>query len=112
MVPTWIDEGLTTYFESSKYDGHEFKINLINNNRLKLIQKLITEKKVSPLMDFIHIRQADFGVAEYAYAWSLAYFFINYNNGHYAGSLDAYFRVIRKKGFYPLLDKKPTTKNV
>jgi hypothetical protein len=105
-IPIWIDEGLTTYFESSKLDGNMFKINLINNNRLMTIQKLITEKEVTRMEDFIHIPQEDFGINEYAHAWSLVYFFINYNNGQYMGLLDKYFELIKKRGLNALADKK------
>ncbi|MFH1232018.1 MAG: DUF1570 domain-containing protein [Planctomycetota bacterium] len=105
-VPTWISEGLAAYSESNKFDGNALQTNLVSNYYLKLIKELITDKKVVHLADFIDITKNDFDVEQYAQAWSLVYFFINYNNGQYANLFDAYFTVIKKKGANLLADKK------
>jgi len=96
-VPHWINEGWATYYESSKFDGNILKTNLINNNRLHFVKDLISDKKARPLEDFIHIEQKDFNVDQYAHAWSLIYFFINYNNGQYLSGINSYFGTLRKR---------------
>jgi len=98
-VPIWINEGLATYYESSKFEGTSLKTNIVNQNRLQLIKSLINKKDVPRLEDVINIRQANFTIYEYAQCWSLVYFFMNYNQGQYADELEAYFESIKKKGF-------------
>ncbi|MFH1231735.1 MAG: FHA domain-containing protein, partial [Planctomycetota bacterium] len=98
-VPIWINEGLATYYESSEFEGTSLKTNIINKNRLLLTQNMIMKKDVPSLEDIINIRQANFAMYEYAQAWSLVYFFMNYNNGQYADELETYFEAIKKKGF-------------
>ena len=98
-VPIWINEGLATYYESSKFEGTALKTNIINQNRLQLIRSLIVKKDVPRLEDIINIRQANFTIYEYAHTWSLVYFFMNYNQGQYADELENYFESIKKKGF-------------
>ncbi|MFH0888276.1 MAG: FHA domain-containing protein [Planctomycetota bacterium] len=98
-VPIWINEGLATYYESSKFEGSSLKTNIVNQNRLQLIRNLILKKDVPRLEDIINIRQANFAIYEYAHTWSLVYFFMNYNNGQYADELEDYFTAIKKKGF-------------
>ena len=98
-VPIWINEGLATYYESSKFEGTSLKTNIVNQNRLQLIRDLILKKDVPRLEDIINIRQANFTIYEYAQCWSLVYFFMNYNQGQYADELEAYFEAIKKKGF-------------
>ncbi|MFH0889470.1 MAG: FHA domain-containing protein [Planctomycetota bacterium] len=98
-VPIWINEGLATYYESSKFEGISLKTNILNRERLENIRPLIVEKKVAPLTDFINIRQSAFTVNDYAHAWSLVYFFMNYNNSQYADELETYFAKIKTEGF-------------
>lgn len=98
-VPIWIDEGMATYYESSKFEGTTLKTNLVNQNRLQLIKNLIAKKDVPRLEDIINIRQANFTINEYAQCWSLVYFFMNYNHGQYAEELENYFEAIKAKGF-------------
>ena len=98
-VPIWINEGLATYYESSKFEGTSLKTNIVNQNRLQLIRDLILKKDVPRLEDIINIRQANFTIYEYAQCWSLVYFFMNYNQGQYADELEAYFEAIKRKGF-------------
>ncbi len=98
-VPIWINEGLATYYESSKFEGASLKTNIVNQNRLQLIRKMIIKKDVMRLEDLINIRQINFSIYEYAHSWSVVYFFMNYQNGTYADELEAYFEQIKKKGF-------------
>ncbi|MDI6786764.1 MAG: DUF1570 domain-containing protein, partial [Planctomycetota bacterium] len=98
-VPIWINEGLATYYESSKFEGDSLKTNIVNHERLRLIKDLIIKKDVPRLEDIINIRQANFAIYEYAHTWSLVYFFMNYNKGQYADELEEYFEKIKKKGF-------------
>lgn len=98
-MPIWINEGLATYYESSKFEGATLKTNIVNQNRLQLIRNLILKKDVPRLEDIINIRQANFAIYEYAHTWSLVYFFMNYNQGQYADELEAYFEALKKKGF-------------
>jgi hypothetical protein len=98
-IPIWINEGLATYYESSKFEGSSLKTNIINRGRLYTIQQLINKKDVPRLEDIINIRQANFTIYEYAQSWSLVYFFMNYKSGQYADELEAYFEALKKKGF-------------
>ncbi|MBI5779951.1 MAG: DUF1570 domain-containing protein [Planctomycetes bacterium] len=105
-TPIWISEGLATYFECSKYDGAVLRTNLVNNARLGNIKQLISGKKAQRLEDFINIKQEEFELDQYAQAWSLVYFFINYNDGQYAKLFDTYFGSIKKKGLNAMADNK------
>ena len=99
QVPAWINEGLATYYEASKFEGTFLKTNLINYNRLPLIQNLIKKKDIPRLEDIINIRHDNFSIYDYAHTWSLVYFFMNYNKGQYADALETYFEAIKKEGF-------------
>lgn len=98
-VPIWINEGLATYYESSKFEGTFLKTNIINYGRLSLIKDMIKKKDVPRLEDLINIRQMNFAIYEYAHTWSLIYFFMNYNKGQYADELENYFEAIKSTGF-------------
>ncbi|MFH1231730.1 MAG: FHA domain-containing protein [Planctomycetota bacterium] len=99
QVPAWINEGLATYYESSKFEGTFLKTNIVNYSRLSLIRDLIKKKDVPRLGDFINIRQINFSMYDYAHSWSLVYFFMNYNKGQYADELENYFEAIKQTGF-------------
>jgi len=96
-VPLWIDEGLASYYESSKFAGTSLKTNLINRERLDKMQERIRQKTASTFEDILNLHVA-FSAYEYAHSWSLIYFFINYKNGKYADAFNRYFEAIKKEG--------------
>ncbi|MDI6733142.1 MAG: DUF1570 domain-containing protein, partial [Planctomycetota bacterium] len=97
-VPLWINEGLASYYEASRFEGTSLKTNIINQERLNNIRRRIEKKTISTFEEVINIRLA-FTSYEYAHSWSLIYFYINYKNGLYANAFNQYFEAIKKKGF-------------
>jgi pSer/pThr/pTyr-binding forkhead associated (FHA) protein len=98
-VPAWLNEGMATYYEASKFEGTFLKTNLINYGRLPMIQDMIKKKDVPRLEDLINIRQMNFSLFDYAHVWSLVYFFMNYNHGQYAENFAKYFEAIKATGY-------------
>jgi len=97
-VPLWINEGLASYYESSKFEGTSLKTNVLNQGRLKQIRERIKEKTASSFDEVINIKLGFTGY-EYAHSWSLIYFFMNYKNGKYAQKFNDYFEELKRQGY-------------
>lgn len=102
--PLWINEGLATYYETSKFDGTELKTNIANRLRFPTIQQNINENKYIRLREFINIKQDKYNNDCYAQGWSLAYFFFNFREGAYADELEKYLAYF-KRGVQPTPDE-------
>lgn len=98
IPPIWVNEGLATYYESSKFEGTTLKTNLINKGRLWEIQKAIKDGNYPKMRDFINTPQASYKSLQYAQGWSLIYFFFNWRDGYYADELEKYFNYCKKAG--------------
>ena len=98
IPPIWVNEGLSTYYESSKFEGTKLKTNVINKGRLWEIQKAIKGGNYTRMRDFINIPQTRYQGLQYAQGWSLIYFFFNWRDGYYADELEKYFNYFRKAG--------------
>jgi tetratricopeptide (TPR) repeat protein len=96
----WFDEGLATYFESSKLEDKKLIINLINQNKISSIKDTITKNTYIKLKDFINLSGEEFGQRPdicYPQAWSLMYFLINGQEGKYKQCFQAYLEAWEQK---------------
>lgn len=96
--PIWVNEGLATFYECSKFEGRELKINLINRSRLRMIKQMISSNSHMPLRDFINISQRQFNIQCYAQSWSLVYYLVNAKGGRYALGFTKYWDELKKGG--------------
>ncbi|MFA5794818.1 MAG: DUF1570 domain-containing protein [Candidatus Brocadiia bacterium] len=95
-VPIWVNEGLATYYESSKFEGENLKTNLINKGRLAEIKYALQAGNYVKLGDFITTTSDKYkGGGYYAEGWSLMYFLFNWRDGFYADELEAYINYFR-----------------
>ncbi|MCC6742111.1 MAG: DUF1570 domain-containing protein [Planctomycetia bacterium] len=107
----WFTEGIATYFEPFERDKQTGKIlqqvGTINGGRLPAISQWVKMGRHVKLKDMFSWRYQDFAMMNaqhnarrdlawgaycYAQAWSLLYFFYNYENGKYAAKFEEYFK--------------------
>ncbi len=107
----WFTEGLATYFEPFARDKTNGRIlqevNTVNGGRLPAISQWVKMNRHVKLKDLLSWRYQDFaqmnaqhnakrdlawGAYCYAEAWSVLYFFYNYQNGKYASKFEEYFQ--------------------
>ncbi|MFH1228010.1 MAG: DUF1570 domain-containing protein [Planctomycetota bacterium] len=95
-VPVWVNEGLATYYESSKFEGENLKTNLVNNSRLFGMKYSFSQNHYAKLSDFINTTSDKYKSEEcYAEGWSLMYFLFNWRDGFYADELESYINYFR-----------------
>ena len=88
-VPTWLNEGMAQYFETSSITGSHFNVGQISRNKLLYAQALIINKKAPPLAQLVSWDQPTFYAnANVAYptSWALVYYLLNSNNDRYEQS--------------------------
>lgn len=107
----WFTEGLATYFEPFSRDKTNGRIlqevNTVNGGRLPGISQWVKMSRHVKLKELFSWRYQDFaqmnaqhiakrdpnwGALCYAQAWSVLYFFYNYENGKYASKFEEYFQ--------------------
>ncbi|MFC1525077.1 DUF1570 domain-containing protein [Planctomycetota bacterium] len=98
IPPMWLNEGLATYFGSSKVKGKKLVTNLVNPRWLPQAKKIINDKTCINLKDFINLSQSEFGINldYYAEGWSLVYFLFNGQNGKYEQGFQSYIEAWKK----------------
>lgn len=97
--PIWLDEGLATYFESSRIKGKKLVTNLINRFQLPIIKTLINDLSFIKLKEFINLSQADYmknHILTYSAGWSLVYFLVNGKDGKYKKAFQSYIEAYRQ----------------
>ncbi|NUN49562.1 MAG: DUF1570 domain-containing protein [Candidatus Brocadiae bacterium] len=107
----WFTEGIATYFEPFTRDERgriRQDGNTLNKDRLPMIRNYCSQNAHVKLTDMLAKTYRDFsfemaapgdprrklerGLLYYAQAWSMVYFFYNYENGKYAEKFEQYFR--------------------
>jgi len=86
QIPTWLNEGMAQYFETSYNIGSHFYVGQISRNKLLYAQALIVNKKAPPLAQMIQWDRATFYAnanVAYPMSWALVYYLINSNNDRF-----------------------------
>lgn len=104
-VPTWLEEGLASYFEYSRFNGLELVEGGINKGRLKSLYRMIRWESRTPgkhdiVKKFSTLMRKSghhFHGRNYAQAWSLIHFLLNSNDGKFVGKLQKYFNTYRQE---------------
>ncbi|MFH1226699.1 MAG: DUF1570 domain-containing protein [Planctomycetota bacterium] len=100
LAPVWLNEGLASYFESGKMDGDKLAVNFVNNDRLPVIQKALSENNHIKPRELINISMSQhMNRPELSYPgeWSLVYFLMNASGGKYKQGLQSYIKGAKAK---------------
>jgi hypothetical protein len=87
----WMQEGMASYFECSKFDGKDLIVGLKNRLRLGTVQAEIKAGTHTKIVDFIQDRIKE-PMQAYHQGWSLVYYLANAHGGRYAKAFDRYMR--------------------
>jgi Protein of unknown function (DUF1570) len=86
QIPTWLNEGMAQYFETSFITGTHFNTGQVSRNKLMMAQYLILSKKAPPLAQLITWDRGTFYAnanVAYPISWAFVYFLLNSNNDRY-----------------------------
>jgi len=86
QIPTWLNEGMAQYFETSYNIGSHFYTGQISRNKLLYAQALIVNKQAPPLAQIIQWDRATFYAnanVAYPMSWALVYYLINSKNDRF-----------------------------
>lgn len=89
QIPTWLNEGMAQYFETSFNIGSRFYVGQISRSKLMIAQYLIINKKAPPLAQMIQWDRATFYAnanVAYPMSWALVYYLLNSNNDRFEQS--------------------------
>ena len=89
QVPTWLNEGMAQYFETSYVTGTHFNVGQISRNKLLQAQRLITNRQAPALEQLIQWDRETFYAnanAAYPISWALVYYLLNSNSDRYEQS--------------------------
>ncbi|MDQ7780160.1 MAG: tetratricopeptide repeat protein [Planctomycetota bacterium] len=99
QIPSWLAEGMATYFEGFKRENGAWKFDHVSRMRLTFMMTAIGERKFIPLDEFL---SADAGqlinsdsskaLVFYSQAWAVFYFFNNTANQGYRDRFQAVFK--------------------
>lgn len=103
-IPVWLNEGLAEYFAGLVVDGKAKRAAgtpKVMARRLSMMHEVIRSwKKGVPFRDFMLLDAGTFYGDDrpvcYAQAWSMIYFFFNYEKGRYLPLLRRYIEELRK----------------
>jgi hypothetical protein len=89
QIPTWLNEGMAQYFETSFSTGSRFNVGQVSQNKLLCAQALIINKKAPPVAQLIQWDRATFYAnanVAYPMSWALVYYLMNSNNDRFEQS--------------------------
>jgi len=96
--PAWFNEGMATYFESSRVEGKKL-VTGINQYRLPSIMQVIRMGSYVKIKDFINLSLSEYmgytysGKFDiYSESWGLVYFLVNGKKGKYKDGFMAYIK--------------------
>jgi len=94
--PLWLDEGLAEYFGAVEWDGKEIRTGLVNHDRLAELFATVATGAHIPLGMLMHSEnRLQFDSLHYAEAWSIVYFFFNYQQGKNIPLLGRFFIAVK-----------------
>lgn len=71
--PTWLNEGMATYFEACVFDGEKITDGVINPTRLEALQEMIRQKDVDSLSALLNMDQQMYHAPQYSEGWAFVY---------------------------------------
>jgi hypothetical protein len=89
QIPTWLNEGMAQYFETSFVLGSRFYVGQISARKLAYAQALILNKKAPPLAQLIQWDRGTFYAnanVAYPMSWALVYYLLNSNDDRFQQS--------------------------
>ncbi len=102
-IPSWLNEGLATYFESARIlAGGRVVPNLPNKGRLTNLQQTLNDGDPTVRDVVSYSEPGSYPAEYYCVGWGLTYFFKNYENEKservYAPHFDAYLKSYKSTG--------------
>lgn len=99
QIPTWLNEGMAQYFETSFIIGSHFHVGQVSRNKLLYAQALIANKQAPPLAQLIQWDRATFYAnanVAYPMSWALVYYLLNSNGDRFEqGEFHRYLQDIK-----------------
>lgn len=102
--PTWLDEGLATYYETAEFDAAgELRVGTMHRHYADLLARWIRTAPAEvpdfrsvAVLDFSSFNDETHGLRQrhYALAWSFVYFLLNGDNGLYHSALHLYLNEV------------------
>ena len=89
QIPTWLNEGMAQYFETSSITGSRFSVGQVSRPKLLYAQALIVNKQAPPVAQLIQWDRATFYAnanVAYPMSWALVYYLMNSNNDRFQQS--------------------------
>jgi hypothetical protein len=89
QIPTWLNEGMAQYFETSFTTGSRFNVGQVSRLKLLYAQALIVNKQAPPVAQLIQWDRATFYAnanVGYPMSWALVYYLLNSNNDRFEQS--------------------------
>jgi hypothetical protein len=71
--PTWLNEGMATYFEASIFDGEKITDAVINGSRLEALQEMVRQDQTDSLSKLISMEQISYRGPQYGEGWAFVY---------------------------------------
>lgn len=89
QVPTWLNEGLAQYFETSRVVNGRLQTGYVNKSRLHAAQYLIRTGRAPTLAELLQMDRATFyanAQTAYPMSWALVYYLMNRDGDSYRSS--------------------------
>ena len=89
QIPTWLNEGMAQYFETSFITGSRFNVGQVSRLKLLYAQALIVNKQAPAVAQMIQWDRATFYAnanVAYPMSWALVYYLLNSNNDRFEQS--------------------------
>lgn len=97
-LPIWLEEGLATYFEFSRFQNMKLVEGALNKSRLRNVRALLRQDKALALSELMRLSNKQFQARHYAQVWSFIHFLIHSNDGKFISKLRKYFSVYKQPG--------------
>jgi hypothetical protein len=95
-LPTWLNEGLATYFGAGVWTGDSLVVGAISRHWLKRVKSMIDSGKLMPLDKMLDMKQKEWNdklkSQNYLQARSMVHFLVHADKGKYQTALSSYIR--------------------
>jgi hypothetical protein len=95
-LPTWLNEGLASYFGAGVWTGDSLVVGAISGHALKRVKSMIDDGKLMPLDKMLDMKQKEWNdklkSQNYLQARSMVHFLVHADKGKYQKALSGYIR--------------------